>query len=191
YMAIIAYNASLCATKFSIMFLCLRIFDVAIWRRIIYAILVLLGVYTIWVIIYSIAPCVPISSQWDKTVTGWCFPRLQMWILNAAFNIITDFCIVTLPIPAIMTLQLPRRQKIGVSLIFALGFFICVISILRIPSLLKAGKSTDPTNDNCGIANWSVIEVNAAIVGACLSTLKPLLTRMWPGFLSSVQNTNT
>ena len=63
---------------------------------------------------------------------------------------------------------------------------VCIISILRIPSLLKASRSTDPTFDNCGIAIWSIVEVNAAIVGACLPTLKPLIGRVFPNLLSSV-----
>lgn len=147
-------------------------------------------------------------------MSGWCFPRVETWVLNAALNILTDFLIVMLPIPAIMTLQLPIKQKIGVSLIFALGLLcvsphplailghsiyvalnadvyfhlksVCIISVLRIPSLLEAGKTKDPTYDNCGIAIWSIVEVNAAIIGACLSTLKPLISRVWPRLLFSI-----
>ncbi|KAH7378762.1 hypothetical protein BKA66DRAFT_442787 [Pyrenochaeta sp. MPI-SDFR-AT-0127] len=187
YLTIIFYNISLCATKFSILFLCIRIFNVYRWRKICYGIIGLLGLYTLWVSLFSIMPCYPIHSQWDPTVKGWCFPRVEMWLLNAALNVTTDFLIVLLPIPALVALQLPKKQKIGVTLIFALGFFICIVSILRIPSLIKASKSTDPTNDNSGIANWSIIEVNAAIVGGCLPTLKPIIGRIFPKFLSTLQ----
>lgn len=164
----------------------------------------MLALYTLWVSLFSIMPCYPVHSQWDLTVKGWCFPRVAMWLLNAGLNVTTDFLIVLLPIPALVALQLPRRQKIGVTLIFALGFLyaspqsftafeelltctnsVCVISILRIPSLLKASRSTDPTKDNTGIANWSIIEVNSAIVGACLPTLKPIIGRIFPKFLTT------
>lgn len=185
YLTIIFYNLSLCATKFSILFLCIRIFNIQRWRKISYGVIAMLALYTLWVSLFSIMPCYPVHSQWDLTVKGWCFPRVAMWLLNAGLNVTTDFLIVLLPIPALVALQLPRRQKIGVTLIFALGFFVCVISILRIPSLLKASRSTDPTKDNTGIANWSIIEVNSAIVGACLPTLKPIIGRIFPKFLTT------
>ncbi|PVI00787.1 hypothetical protein DM02DRAFT_466239, partial [Periconia macrospinosa] len=183
YFTIIAYNVSLCATKLSILCLCFRIFDVAQWRKAYFAVLVVLVLYTIWVFINSVMPCVPVRAAWDPSVPGWCFPRFPMWLLNASLNIFTDVLVITLPIPAILTLQLPRKQKIGVSVIFALAFFVCIISILRIPSIFKAGNSKDPTYENISIAIWSIVEVNVAIIGACLSTLKPLFVRLWPHLL--------
>ncbi|KAF2174994.1 hypothetical protein K469DRAFT_703488 [Zopfia rhizophila CBS 207.26] len=121
--------------------------------------------------------------------------------MNAGLNIFTDFLIVLLPIPAIISLQLPRKQKIGVGLVFALGFLyvtfssaypsklmshsVCIISIVRLYALHKGTTTLDPTYDNFAIAIWSVVEVNGAIIGACLPTLKPLISRVWPKLLSS------
>jgi hypothetical protein len=45
--------------------------------------------------------------------------------------------------------------------------------------------ASDSTYDNFGIAIWTVIEVNSAIIGACLPTLKPLITKLFPRLLSS------
>lgn len=60
------------------------------------------------------------------------------------------------------------------------------MSILRIPSLIVARNTADTTRDATAIAQWSVIELNTAIVCACLITLKPLATRFCPRFLGSL-----
>lgn len=43
--------------------------------------------------------------------------------------------------------------------------------------------SQDPTWDFTTIAHWSFVEVNIAIVCACLMTMKPLIAKFFPGFL--------
>lgn len=44
-----------------------------------------------------------------------------MWFTNAAINIATDFIIILLPMPVIKSLQLARRQKLALYVIFAIG----------------------------------------------------------------------
>ncbi|KAF2110339.1 hypothetical protein BDV96DRAFT_465101, partial [Lophiotrema nucula] len=185
YFSILFYNLSLCLTKFSILFLCLRVFAPSDWRKACMVVLVFISIYTTWVILVSILSCIPIPSYWDKSINGWCFPTAVLWWVNASLNIFTDFLVVTLPIPGIAKLQLPMKQKIGVALVFALGFFVCIISIVRLYALKIGIRTHDPTYDNYAIAIWSVVEVNGAIVGACLPTLKPLISRLWPRLLSS------
>lgn len=45
---------------------------------------------------------------------------------------------------------------------------------------MVAAESKDSTWDNTGIAKWSCIELNAAIVCGCATTLKPLIQRCFP-----------
>ncbi|PSN63289.1 hypothetical protein BS50DRAFT_109155 [Corynespora cassiicola Philippines] len=185
YFSIMCYNLSLSLTKFAIVFLCLRVFAPSDWYKACVAVLAFITLYTLYIIIISITPCLPIHAYWDSTVQGWCFPNAVLWFVNAGLNIFTDILVVVLPIPGIFKLQLPRKQRIGVSLVFALGFFVCVISIVRLKALYAATMSTDSTFDNYDIAIWSVVEVNSAVIGACLPTLKPLISRVWPRLLSS------
>ncbi|KAH7119830.1 hypothetical protein B0J11DRAFT_71123 [Dendryphion nanum] len=185
YFSILFYNISLCLSKFSILLLCLRIFSQSSWRIACYIVFGILSVYTIWIIINNIVPCVPIHAYWDLSLQGWCFPKAISWFTNAGLNIFTDFLVVMLPLPGIFKLQLPRKQKIGVSFVFFLGFFICIISIVRLHSLHQGAVTKDPTYDNFAIAIWSVVEVNGAIIGACLPTLKPLIASIFPRLLSS------
>ncbi|CZR57597.1 uncharacterized protein PAC_07486 [Phialocephala subalpina] len=105
---------------------------------------------------FPVLVCVPAAHWWDSAhASGICIPEKPLWFANASLNIVTDVGIILLPMPVISTLVLPRKKKFGLYFIFALGFFVCIISFLRIHWLILAASTTDPTWDNIGIANWS------------------------------------
>jgi len=99
---------------------------------------------------------------------------------NAALNILTDILITGLPLPFLSALQLPRRQRIALMTVFALGGFTCIISILRLESLLTFLHNTDISWNNPLAAIWSSVEVNTGILCSCLPTLKALVSRLFP-----------
>ncbi|OHE97152.1 hypothetical protein CORC01_07593 [Colletotrichum orchidophilum] len=185
YLTIIFYNTGLACVKVSILLLYLRILRDLNYRKACYVVLFFVVCVSLWTILSAIFFCVPIRKNWDDTVTGVCFKKGVAWYVNAGLNILTDFMILILPLPILPKIKQSRRQKIGLYLIFVLGFFICVVSILRIPSLTVAKRSSDPTRDSPGIAEWSIVELNTAIVCASLITLKPLATRFFPRMLGS------
>ncbi|KAF7155718.1 hypothetical protein CNMCM6106_006000 [Aspergillus hiratsukae] len=188
WLSIPFYNMSLKLTKASIVYLYLRLFPTAkfvLAARIILGIIVLYG---LWTVISAVLNCLPVNSFWDISVQGRCIPKGFLWFFNAAMNILTDLCVLVLPIPVLSRLRLPRRQKIGVIFIFATGGFACVTSMVRLNYLTRATHTTDYTKDNGPIAVWSQIELNMGIICSCLPPLQPLVTRVFPGLLGSVSH---
>ncbi|OLN96857.1 hypothetical protein CCHL11_02412 [Colletotrichum chlorophyti] len=185
YYTIIFYNFGLTGVKISILLLYLRVLRDLSYRKACYYVLSFVVVVSLWMIISSILFCIPIRKNWDHNVPGRCIDAGAHWFTNAGLNIATDFMILILPVPILPKVKLARRQKISLWLIFALGFFICIVSIMRIPSLIRSHNSLDTTMDAPSIAQWSVIEINTAIVCASLITLKPLVTRYFPSLLDS------
>jgi hypothetical protein len=61
---------------------------------------------------------------------------------------------------------------------------VCIISILRLHALKVAVETTDPTWDDEAAATWPTLELNMGIVCSCLPTLRPLMTRIVPRFLT-------
>lgn len=61
---------------------------------------------------------------------------------------------------------------------------VCLVSILRLKSLVAVSKSTDLTYDNAPAAMWSSVEVNIGIISACLPTLRPFAARYISSFAS-------
>jgi hypothetical protein len=135
--------------------------------------------YTIWTVFSSIFMCVPVRAFWTHE-KATCLNQFAVWFTNAAINIITDFAIILLPIPVIQKLNLGKRQKIGLISIFAIGGFVCLVSILRLQSLVAISNSVDASYDNPPAATWSSVESNVGIICACLPLLRPLITKWLP-----------
>jgi hypothetical protein len=106
--------------------------------------------------------------------------------VNASINILTDLLVAFLPVRVIWTLQIAMRQKIALLGILTIGWFVCVVSILRLHALIVlVAHPDDNTYYSAPTAYWSAIEMNLAIVCASLPALKPLVVKIVPGFSSS------
>jgi hypothetical protein len=91
--------------------------------------------------------------------------------------------IALLPVKSIWGLQIPNRQKIALVGILTIGWFVCLVSILRLHALIiLSHHPKDRTYYSATAAYWSSIEMNLGIVCACLPALKPLIVRIIPGF---------
>lgn len=62
---------------------------------------------------------------------------------------------------------------------------VCIVSILRLQSLVAISNSTDQSYDNPAAATWSSVETNVGIICSCLPLLRPLMTKCLPGVFSS------
>lgn len=62
---------------------------------------------------------------------------------------------------------------------------VCIVSIMRLHSLVAISNSADPTYDNPPAATWSSVETNVGIICSCLPCLRPMIARCLPGILSS------
>ncbi|PMD26717.1 hypothetical protein NA56DRAFT_685042 [Hyaloscypha hepaticicola] len=188
WISIIVYNASLCLTKISIILQYLRVFVGSGVRRACWATLAFVICYGIYTISISIFACIPISGFWSSTPGAHCVSKKFSWFFNASFNILSDSVILILPMPTLKSLKLPTRQKAGVMMIFALGGFVCLVSVLRLQSLYVISKSLDPTYDNVGASIWSNIEVYTGIICASLPAVKPVVGKLFPKLLSSTRS---
>jgi hypothetical protein len=65
----------------------------------------------------------------------------------------------------------------------------CIVSVLRLHSLVGISNSTDPTFENPPAATWSSVEINVGIICSCLPCLRPLLVRSFPHIFSSGHGT--
>lgn len=65
--------------------------------------------------------CIPVAKFWDPSIDGYCLSMKGLWFSNASMHIVTDLAILLIPLPALSALDLPRRQKIALMSIFALG----------------------------------------------------------------------
>lgn len=69
--------------------------------------------------------CTPFSGYWAVPVSNPQCTTLQHFaIVQATFNLSSDVLIIALPIPMVVSLTLPIRQKIGLGVLFSMGTFV-------------------------------------------------------------------
>ncbi|KAK7189183.1 hypothetical protein DPSP01_005426 [Paraphaeosphaeria sporulosa] len=175
------YNLSLTATKMSILTQYLRVFPIPRYRVACYVVMAFVALYGLWTLLGSIFLCFPVAFFWDKTIAdGRCLNQEAIWFSNATINIVQDVVILILPIAVLKSLPIPSRQKKALIAVFGLGGVVCLVSIIRLQTLVSISNSTDPTFDNPPAAMLSAIETNVGIICACLPSMRPLLTSMMP-----------
>lgn len=122
WLSVIFYNFGLGLTKISIVMQYLRIFATTKAMRIaILATLAFISLYTFEAVIVSIFSCDPVDLFWHHSKAGTCVNFKAVWFSNAAVNIFSDVLIISLPMPIIQGLNIPRKQKFALMGIFALG----------------------------------------------------------------------
>ena len=67
---------------------------------------------------------------------------------------------------------------------------VCLVSLIRIVTITRMDFE-DVTWKFAVLAYWGAVEVNLAIICACLMTLKPLVVRVWPTLLASTARHET
>jgi len=120
------YALSIVPLKAAIIFQCLRVFvppgvrDLTFWACCF--LLFANTVFYITVIFIEAFSCVPMEAIWDVTIKGKCLDRLSLHYISAAFNSVSDICVLILPQRAIWGLETMRmKRKWGLSGLFLLG----------------------------------------------------------------------
>lgn len=111
-------------TKTSILLLYLRVFVPQQRTKIAYniyaVILANFGLYFSQMVV-TILACTPREKIWNPMTPGHCLNLNLSQEFSAAFNIVSDFIILVLPLHAIWHLQMPRERKFQVSAVFGFG----------------------------------------------------------------------
>lgn len=87
--------------------------------------------YSIAIVLGLIFACDPIAKSWDKSITeGSCVDQNALYIATAVCNSVTDIALLVVPIPMVMSLNMPLVQKIGLLFMFLIG---CAYVYLSLP----------------------------------------------------------
>ncbi|KUJ17812.1 uncharacterized protein LY89DRAFT_747710 [Mollisia scopiformis] len=182
YIAENIYVVALSITKLSILALYLRVFQHQHRFKIaVYALIFVIILSTTILSALTIFQCHPISYFWDKDIhNGACLDVNALAYANSGSSIAQDFMIIALPIPVISKLNMETRRKVAVGFMFAVGGFGCIISIVRLQSLLVFGNSIDPTWDYVPVTIWTALELGSAMICSCMPALRTLFHRIFP-----------
>ncbi|KAG8168528.1 hypothetical protein KVR01_001277 [Diaporthe batatas] len=172
------YFLNLAALKLTLLLFYLRIFTTPTMKRLLWATVVFDVVYGIVFTLVALVQCRPLSYfwlQWDREHQGTCININAVGWANAGISIAMDFWMLALPLSQLKGLQLHWRKKVGVALMFFVGTFVTVVSILRLHALVNFANSDNQTFDNFDVMLWSATEINTGLICACMPALRQIL----------------
>lgn len=179
----VLYFLQVALLKLSLLFFYLRVFPGPKIRRFIWGTIIFDILFGLVFILTGIFQCRPISyywNSWDGEHEGKCVDINALAWANAGISILLDAWMLGLPMSQVIYLNLHWKKKVGVALMFIVGTFVTVVSILRLQSLLHFAKSTNPTWDNVPVSQWSTVEINVGIICVCMPSIRLLLVRLFP-----------
>ncbi|KAJ5124258.1 uncharacterized protein N7515_008083 [Penicillium bovifimosum] len=181
WLSIPFYNLALIFAKLSALALFRRVFHARHLLPVVYALMGFLVIAGLWMTLSGFFFCIPIDQFWNPVEhvrRAHCLPEGPVWFVNAGIQVATDLVILGLPMPLLWHLNLPRRQKWGIMVVFSLGIFIVATSVTRMYQLSKMVRHGDFTRTNAAAAVWSSLEANVSIICVCLPPLNPLISRI-------------
>ncbi|MCJ1396873.1 hypothetical protein MMC11_000063 [Xylographa trunciseda] len=168
------YVFTLLGYKLAILFLYLRLFNIdRIFRYVTYAVMTFVVGYLLCNFITQVAGCRPISKFWSPVTPGYCYDSIKADLAFGSMNWISDFAIFALPWPIVWKLQLTRKEKIGVSLVFMSGAVACIMAVIRCAYMYTDLGSYDRTWIAGLTFTWSVLEMNTGLICSSAAVLKP------------------
>ncbi|KAL9003589.1 MAG: hypothetical protein Q9188_003555 [Gyalolechia gomerana] len=181
------YAVQFFTIRLSICFLLKRIFVQRWLQKTIWVAIAINVAWALFVIISALTVCRPIAYNWDLTIEGGHCEngaKKNTYIANAVWTILYDTFLWSLPQFIVWRLHMRLGTKIALSMIFALGIFDIIVSIVRITYVVEVSFK-DVTYEDYRAQIWTVVEISIAIIVACLPICRVVLKHFIPGhFLS-------
>lgn len=120
------YDAGLVFTKASALCFLRRIFpreasprwfNACFWLGHGFNIIWLIGVF-----FGTLFHCAPIAKNWNTTLSGHCLSTSSLFIGSAVPSVFIDLFILILPLPRLLTLHVSMSRRIGIIIVFMLGY---------------------------------------------------------------------
>ncbi|KAL1999071.1 hypothetical protein VTN02DRAFT_5106 [Thermoascus thermophilus] len=189
------YVSILPLTKISICYFYLRIFPKRSFCIATYVLIALNVAYIIVFVSVSVFQCQPIRAAWLRWDGSYADARCnsenkQAWA-SAAINMILDIMTMSLPLVELSKLTLKTKKKVFVMLMFSVGFFVTIVSIVRLSSLVEFANTQNVTWDYVPVGYWSTVECDVGVICACLPSIRSLLVQLFPRVFSGSTNQGT
>jgi hypothetical protein len=140
-------------------------------------------------IVAAVFSCYPVADAWSFTVFAkgfqgiratQCYNPGPFWLANAAYNLVTDVLIWTLPIVFLLNLQTMKlRRRLELVGIFSIGIIAIVGSAARLRVLILWLSSFANQGENgANLLIWSQVEQNVGIIAGSIPFLRPMFRKV-------------
>ncbi|KAI5270514.1 hypothetical protein E4T47_06114 [Aureobasidium subglaciale] len=132
-------------------------------------------------LILAIFLCSPVESYWVFPMmdNAKCLDEGPVTLVAGVLNCISDLTVTLLPIPIIMGLNMPFKQRLGVVSLLSMGLVVTVAGVVRTYYIWRTLMATyDETWDSMPLFICAIVEIDLAILCGCAPALKPLFAPM-------------
>lgn len=127
------YLLAVTAVKFSMLLLYLRLSPSNSFRTVVLGHMLLAISGGLIAIVATVLQCMPIAKTWNDRLPGTCFDQGIIYEAATVFNLSMNVMILILPVPTILSLQMPFRRKV----LFLSVFSIEIMQVNLLLSLLS------------------------------------------------------
>lgn len=153
----------------------------------VYITLALTVSYVVVLSLTILLQCSPVPAFWNPSITGRkCVQGVKLYLANAILNVLFDFMVLLVPVPMLLKLQVPTRQKLVIGALFSLGSITCVVSAVRIhlfESIIPLAADLTwhlPTS-----TSFIFVECHLSVICGCAMVFRPFLRRHFPYLLGN------
>jgi hypothetical protein len=161
------YFTQVTLLKLTLTFFYIRVFPSTGVQRLLWGTVMFVALWGFTFVLTAIFQCRPIHyfwMKWDGLHQGTCLDINAITISNASISIALDLWILGIPLWQIWGLKMHWKKKIGVGLMFCVGTFVTVVSILRLQALVNFAASSNASWEFYDVSVWSSIEICVGIM---------------------------
>jgi hypothetical protein len=163
----VLYFTTLTLLKLSIVFFYIKVFTTPGARRLLWGTAAFTLVWGSVYVIVAIFQCTPISyfwTHWDGLHKGSCLNINAITSSNAGSSIALDIWSLGIPLWHLRRLKLNWKKKVSVALMFGVGTFVTIVSILRLQALVHFARSKNLSWDFFDVSIWSTVELGVGVI---------------------------
>ncbi|KAJ5875695.1 uncharacterized protein N7473_013042 [Penicillium subrubescens] len=152
-------------------------------------VIVTMNLVNVLAALFIFVQCKDPRHLWNSAIPSECWPAdvfTHFSLFVGAYSGAQDFVLALLPWTLVWNLQMKKKEKTGIAFAMSLGVFAGAASIVKTTYLVALSEKADFTWELAPLLYWAAVEDGLAITAAAISTLKPLLARVFPG--SSINN---
>ncbi|KAI9896841.1 hypothetical protein N3K66_007863 [Trichothecium roseum] len=152
-------------------------------RAAVWFVMVTVNLVHVAICVCLFARCRDPRALWDPSVQTYCWPAYYFNNLSyfiGAYSAATDFTLALLPWAMLWNLNMKNKEKGGVAVAMSMGIFAGAAAIIKCTYLAANSEPKDPTYDLAPLLWWAGTENALIILAACVPTLRPLLSKLFP-----------
>ncbi|OAA40700.1 hypothetical protein NOR_05788 [Metarhizium rileyi] len=178
--AAIEYGVMIGVTKLAVLWLYRRVFSPIRWSHfdiaIVALIILIFGFYSTTSVV-KIFECNPREKIWNPTIPGKCVEIHVILNVSGAFNTVTDYLILLLPVHAVRKLQMDRFKRILVVLAFTFGLCAPIFATIGFVVRLRNSGNPDSSWKQPEILLWGAAELASGNLCVCFPELAVLFRK--------------